>query len=426
LPHLEALLRLGRIDEANELYDELIRLDSMPVRSIAAADHAANVAKSLGMKETADIYGQGRPTSNVPWYIPQRNTYFFLNTRGYDIEYHKQFDELIEQLAPRISSQPANIHYGKDIDSLGWKKDDGPRWALVASDGRVMAQDSNIPTLDEMQTLYSRFGIENGIESCKKYLAAHSGLPGLEMRLAYSIVLENINALRGNQNTAPLDDIRDDALWGDAAKYLRKVLAEHPEILVNLSTEIWYDGVSIESQLLRAISKPMLTNIESLLGRKPSSDALWMQWLFWKDAEGDERSIEPLIDRIKLSPITQVGIVPPAVVIDTYYEDCKKSGSWGKVRVLLKAAWDREFSRTDAKMGFVWWGYIKKDSLGDKLGIYLIEAYLQDGRPNDANEIFNAVLGIGGKFTDISIIIDLAKEKAQDRLAREWGERVKK
>jgi hypothetical protein len=67
-----------------------------------------------------------------------------------------------------------------------------------------------------------------------------------------------------------------------------------------------------------------------------------------------------------------------------------------------------------------------KANLGNTLGIPLIEAYLQDGRPREADEIFNAVLEIGGTFTDISKIVQLAKEKGQDRLAKEWEEKIKK
>jgi hypothetical protein len=76
-------------------------------------------------------------------------------------------------------------------------------------------------------------------------------------------------------------------------------------------------------------------------------------------------------------------------------------------------------------MGYTY-GYINKNNLGDEIGIHLIEAYLHDNKPEEADEIFNALLGIGGNFTVISKIVGLANEKSQERLAREWGERVKK
>lgn len=52
-------------------------------------------------------------------------------------------------------------------------------------------------------------------------------------------------------------------------------------------------------------------------------------------------------------------------------------------------------------------------------------SYLNNGKPQNASEIFNAVLESGSKFDDISTIVELAKSKGYDRLAREWEERVK-
>jgi hypothetical protein len=80
--------------------------------------------------------------------------------------------------------------------------------------------------------------------------------------------------------------------------------------------------------------------------------------------------------------------------------------------------WDRVYSRTlgESIGPFA----LNKDSLGDQLGILLIEAYLQDNKPGEADEIFNAVLGIGGRFKDISRIVELAKAKGFESLASRW------
>jgi hypothetical protein len=45
---------------------------------------------------------------------------------------------------------------------------------------------------------------------------------------------------------------------------------------------------------------------------------------------------------------------------------------------------------------------------------------------NDASDIFNAWLEYGGKFSNVALIIELAKTKGSDRLAREWEEKVSK
>ncbi|MDR0498996.1 MAG: hypothetical protein LBH03_04595 [Holophagales bacterium] len=128
------------------------------------------------------------------------------------------------------------------------------------------------------------------------------------------------------------------------------------------------------------------------------------------------------MDRVRLSPLSQAGTVPPAFVINDYYEECKKSGNWNKVIGLLKTAWDRELMKigqdTDSRLPSP--NPITKDTLGDRLGILLIEAYLNDDKPGEADNIFNAVMDFGGKFTDITKIAELAKEKGNERLAEKW------
>jgi DNA-binding SARP family transcriptional activator len=171
---------------------------------------------------------------------------------------------------------------------------------------------------------------------------------------------------------------------------------------------------------MKSLSKPMLANIELLLERKPSSEALWDQWLTWKNIEGEGRSMEAVVERIKISPLAHEWTVPPLATIDAYYKECRESDNWPKVIGLLKTAWDREFSRIETGSY-----YTNKKNLGDWLGIDLIEAYLHDNRFREAEEIFNALLEAGGKFTDISKIVKLAKEKGQERLAREWERKVR-
>ena len=61
-----------------------------------------------------------------------------------------------------------------------------------------------------------------------------------------------------------------------------------------------------------------------------------------------------------------------------------------------------------------------KTTLGDKVGVPLMEAYLNDNKPLEADEIFNAWLSTGGRFTNLAKVIGLAREKGQERLAREW------
>jgi len=129
-------------------------------------------------------------------------------------------------------------------------------------------------------------------------------------------------------------------------------------------------------------------------------------------------------------------------VFETYYKECKENEDWHKVIALLRNIWDREYARliglqksnpgvklikTETSYAF----YFRKDweahymistapYLGDELAIPLIEAYLMDDKPSEAKEIFNAWLDCGGTFTDVALIIELAKKKGHESLARDW------
>jgi hypothetical protein len=178
--------------------------------------------------------------------------------------------------------------------------------------------------------------------------------------------------------------------------------------------------------LMNSTPRPLLSNIESLLERKPSAENLWQQWMFWNEAGEVGRSLESLAERIKPSPRSGSGILGlPNFAIDEYFKECRKNGSWSKVAALLKSVWDREYSKV-AMPGDPKTLIMTNDTLGDSIGIYLIEAYLNDGKPGEADEIFRSVVEFGGKFKGISKIVELARAKGHDRLAAQWEAAVTK
>jgi len=307
---------------------------------------------------------------------------------------------------------------------------------LVSEDGRVLAHDTAVTSLDAMQSILSRFNIRSETEIWRKYMIENSNPPGLELMIAMNIV--NSNILMLNSQAQPIassgpDGISDETLWEEATRLIGRALSDNPDILVNIPTTASFGrlvdsakSILAKSLLLKTLSWRMLANIEALLERKPASENLWYQWIFWNAVEDSELPMDSIVDRAKPSPLSQAGTVPPVWVIDAYYEDCKKIGNWPKAINLLKAAWDREFARVTSPGDSSSVRFVNKGSIGDRIGIPLIEAYLQDNKPGLADEIFNAVLDCGGEFTNISKIAELAKEKGQDRLLREWEGKIGK
>jgi len=417
VPYLEALLKLGDIDGANELYDEMLRFRGAE----GNADLAAAVAKSVGMEDLVRLWKKGEQINKVPFATIGAATGGY---PGFAVYNANSGDYLMQfvSLAKTLCLNTMVILLGEQgLSNLGWNKEDGARWALFAKDGRILTQDSDIPDLEAMRKILNRFDIKTNLELYREYIAEHGTVPGIELRLVFEFFLKNVI-----ENITPKDDFNDEDIWGESSRILNRVIRENPDVLINLqdislfNAHFTFSGTSIQSELLKSISGPILTNIESFLERKPSSAALWAQWIFWKKIEGNERSLELLVDRVKLSPLSQAGTVPPPFVINDYCEECKKSGNWNKVIGLLKNTWERELLKIDQDASSHIPSPITKDNLGDRLGILLIEAYLNDNKAKEADDIFNALLNFGGKITNITKIVELAKEKGYERLAKEW------
>jgi len=437
-PNLEALLRLGKIDEANALYDEMIRLEGKTGWTKYQSNNAqiaANAAKAVGMNDLAKMWELGEPINKVPFLDMRRFNGFpvFYIFADFKSDYYNKFSELVAKLTPalRVISGPG---LGKDVDTLGWGKDDGDRWALIGGDLCVLEQGFGFPDSDILQSALNRHDIYNGMDQCRRYMSKHGNIPGLIFHLAFEIIDKNLMDMRDNKTTLNDESNYDNDIWAEPIKYLRIILKEHPDVLINMPYILNYN-VSIQNSEMKFISKPLLDNIETLLRNRPSSQSLWSQWIFWRGVEGVERPIEPLIESVMPSPLSKPGTVPPGNVYNMYYEECKNNERWDKIISLLKSVWDREYTRIIDHKKEVQYGSSKPSmetdlieanslKLGNAVGIPLIKAYIMESEFNEANDIFNAWLDCGGRFSDATEVIELAKTKGQEKLAREWKSKI--
>ncbi|MCL1908552.1 MAG: hypothetical protein FWG12_04190 [Holophagaceae bacterium] len=440
-PHIEALLRLGDIEGANEVFDEMIRIagkNSFDAHRSNNAMIVAGVARSLGMEELAKLWEQGEQVTKVPylqWFIPEPPPLFILS---HVYPYSKESDPWLEfyKLLPKLS--PPLKQFGSQTTSpvvltLGWHRDDGPKWGLIGADHKLLAEGLSVPKLDELQDVLNRFNIRSDIDICRQHLAEGQDQPGIDLYYAFAIIKQHIEMAETDKSTLAGSE-QNEVLWAEAARHLRRVLSEHPDVLINCPHAyptiagyiIEIPDVSIKNSLLKPLSGPFLTNIESLLERKPSSTALWTQWFFWRIFEDTPRQLDALVERIKISPLSRLESVLPHFAMDIYYKECQEEGNWPKLIALLKPAWEREtFRIIEAKIENP--DYKVPDFravVGNVIGIPLMEAYLNDNKPQDADGVFNTWLDCGGTFTDLSGVIELAKSKGQELLAREWERRA--
>jgi tetratricopeptide (TPR) repeat protein len=423
MPHIEALLRLGNVEEANNVFDDMIRLEGDSAPGIAQM--AANVARSAGMEGTAKIWEKGKPVNSVPYYIFPPNKYSPYLLISADV--NGVFSAKMTYQTFRLE-QISKFYYIEkdDIETLGWRKNDDDRWALISGDGRLLAQDTSVPELEAMKAILYRFDIKSDIERCREHIAKHGNAPGLELFLAFEIIYRNGSKVwNSRRNAGPSSSPHDEVYWDEAVKYLNDAIINHPDAMVYMPI-IAIGGDTIKDPMMKSISKKMLSNIESLLHKKPSADALWWQWLFWRGVEGDGRTMVHLVDSIKTSPLSKPGTAPPGFALDEYYQDCKKTGDWPKVIELLKPVWERDYSMVLGSLSEKPDEKLPNPALGDRVGIPLIEAYLNDGKPNGADGIFNAWLEAGCKFSNVAKLLESAKAAGYESLGKEWEKKAGK
>jgi hypothetical protein len=426
VPHLEALLQSGDIEGANSVYDEMIRIEgNKDIAPIAA------VARSLGMEDVAKTWENGeqvnrvqsiagiRQTQREPFIMMSKWPSTYTREAGYissDLE--KKLDQALSKLGlrERVSLTPMS-----EIQrNLGWTEDED-KWALVSSDRRILHQETSIPEFETVKAVMARYGIKSKAELFRQYIQGHPSALGVELLLA-SEILPYRDTKEGEQ---------DEALALEALGLYNKALRESPDSFVygrSFGFLNFIDEYSNPTKpLMEPLLKPMLSNLESLLERKPSAENIWTQWLFWNKVEGKGRPLESLAERVVSSPFSGDGILDlPTSVLDAYLEELKKNGNWHKASALLKSVWDRYYYRATEISGGLTLDSLQKaglhliqDSL-QNAGLHLIQAYLQEGRQGEADDIFRAVMEFGSKFRNISKIVELAKVKGLEKLATEW------
>jgi len=463
-PHLEALLRLGDIEGANRVYDELLRSagvaqsdsakDQVSTGILAKTKLAADVAKSLGMQDIAKIWELGRPIHPIQKFPEfKMNSYlyrpYFYIFADMDSDFFKRFVRACSGLYPRLNLERPNSW--KD-NNLGWEKDDGERWGLFGGDNSILAQGTTVPDLETLRSVFRSNDIVSSMDYFRVWLREKGSNTGIELLLAGLLIsYNNVQTIfwsDGDVRYGVSAEIEDDvgpdsnrenldaARWGEAAKLLSRLLGS-PNALYRLDVAP-AKGAAAKSQLMKSLSSQYLNALEPLIETKPSDERLWNNWLFWWHVSGDERPLEPLVERLAPSPLSPSGDPVPISIMDEYYESCVKNGNWPKVQGLLKTVWDRQFERMNeakaqqeenldevAKLRQRLMNQ-SSDRLGDQVGMPLIEAYLRDNRPIEADEIFKAWLDSGKQFKDIAKLVELAKELGQERLARDWEAKAAK
>ena len=423
LPHIEALLRLGMGDDANDVFDEMMRYYG----GAANAAAAAQIAKAVGMENVAELWGRGEIISKVPYSelcITYAPSWILFTDNERDGKFHLDFLALLDRLpACATSIMEANRNYEEGLDKLGWKAEDAPKWGLIASDGRLVEEDSEIPADDHMQDIIKKHGMQDPVEVLRRHIEEHGDQTEMRLHFIRWRFWQIVGSMTNNRSNT-----KDERDWSEVAKHFGLVLADCPSALLHFDYVFSGGGENLDivrqSQSMKSLSQQCLAVLESLLERVPSQTCLWNEWLFWRDVADDGRPLGPLLECLKPSPLALERTLPPSSVAEACYKECRKNRDWPKLIDLLKNAWDREihwFANKDEFGDEYKWRL--EYELGDRVGFPLIASYLCDGRPQEASEVFNQWLDCGGTFASTAMLIEFAESMGETRLAAEWDRR---
>ncbi|MCL1893339.1 MAG: hypothetical protein FWG02_03740 [Holophagaceae bacterium] len=423
IPRLEALLRLGRIEEAHNVFDELIRME--PDFSKNNVKLAAEVARLADMEDVAILWERGEQVNKLPHLGMYSVGSGFLVLGEDSDDYVKEFRERMKGQDREARIIPNKPSKDPRLEPMGWRDEDGHRWAFIDHTLLAIAEGREIPSADEMQRIISRL-YPNYIEERRQKIRENQGDYNSMLRLAFNLIWRNTRAMASETYTIPLSDEEDDALWGETARLLNRVLTNAPHLLIDLPF-VFKPPAGIErSQLLKALSTRYLKEIESNLRKKPSSDNLWFQWIFWSAVEDGSSDIAPLIEAIEPSPFAVPGTVPPYFVFDHYYNECWQKGAWHKVIELLKTPYERQKLRIDEARIKDPNYKITDTKFGESVVSPYIIALLNDGKSSEAIEVFEEWTERGGTFANPLKLIEAAKESVSERLARDWEDKINK
>ena len=416
IPQLDALLKLGRIEEANALYDEIIRT------GFPYPEHLAAVARANKMEEVALLWGKGQVITPRPYYgafeYLKGNVRFAILAKQGDKEYI-QMQQLIDELLP--GAYLMEIWQVEDAKTLGWAGN-GFHWAVLGGNSITIAQGEKMPTQDELKQILRQNGLKSRRELAEDFLKDNPGNIEATIALGVSLLEDGARDTKdsGNFNDELPSDL-DNTIWGQAASVWPTIFSRS-HALHNLP--YIYILTDPRSPTMRMLSRRYMPLLEDAISQSPFSESLWSHWLFWRRAGEGERDFESFLQSLQPSPIVPEGMFPPPSIIEEYYAECKKNEQWNKMATLLKGPFERTISshaidkidqeKKGEEPSPIYPGF------GDSVVFPLIDALLRSGKRTEADEVFNTLLAAGGSFSNPSNLVELARGLAGERIAKEW------
>lgn len=416
-PRLEALLRLNRKDEAQQVYQDLI----LSRRSGTAV--AAEAARRAGLADLAQEWATGRLTRFVPFYPPfRRGLPQIVALAEWNDPYIRRLIDLSQTLRPEPSFRALTP---RDTESLGWTGNKN-RWALLDGDGRLITEGMDLPKAQFLQSALDTLDLKSLADLARSFLRHNHDQPEASRVLAVETGMEAARSMDGGDLGPRLDPEIDAKLWGECARAWYTFFEDTEGWKAPRRRDGAFEGwepSARRSPLMMDVAMRALPKVEAALEREPASHYLWSIWLFLRHVEGENRPFAPLMARLEPSPMAAPGAFPPPVVMEAWLKDCRQNGRWGQAASLLRGPWERALGQADTERKKK--KDAKIDPRGWDTGLLLTEALLMDSRPSEADNVVKAWVERGGVLRDLADLVQAAKKLGLDSLAASWDKLAK-
>jgi hypothetical protein len=403
IPMLEGLLRLNRLEEANRVFEDILFFGGEGTR-----ETLIKLAQDIGHPNLARDWSAGVPDKSVP-------RHGSISNLGVPGLIHFKGGEAVRTPTSLRVIPGIHIFPEKAKDVFGWSEND-ERWALMDATCRLVVQGEGVPSEEIIFEELKKMGYRTKAEQAREFLRENPSNTYAHYVLATEI---GINAGNQGHNTGTLDDETDFELWNECARQWQAYY-ENPLVPMGLRNIVTHRETAqrptaSNSHLMKAVAEKVIPRLEVALRQQPMSHYLWGSWIAWRRTEGDTRSIAALLADLEPSPLEAPASFPPPMVMDAHYKELSAQEKWAEVAKLLRQLWERDLARIDVaiKRG-------QTPRLGAQTmvtGRSLIKTLLQDGRTNDAEDVFDAWVSRGGRFSGMDEIVELARKMGYGTLA---------
>ena len=303
----------------------------------------------------------------------------------------------------RRYSAPSGGPLAKDLAaSLGWE---GPHWALLGENGRILLEGSRLPTGEALAEALERAGVKSRVRLLETFLALHPDhldardeLLGARIRVAFRRMAARPDAwLTGESPEArphdrPLTEEEDERIWGRLASDLEHHLLSGDVRKCLGWAFIGHDmAVAAQSPRMKAVALRALPLVEAALHETPTHHVLWTWWDKLATLAGG-RSLRALLADLATVPGT--ADAPPTHILEAYVRRAKAARAWGAIKEVLVPRWEADQLQVWTVMAWDDKGKAAEDGLGSKWEGYLgtlLEVHLRLGETVAADQLVNDI-----------------------------------